>query len=385
MRQKITVFTLILSIVFNFQFSYASPESEKLAIYPLMKIVSLFEKYKNTPQDLFNNELKDHKFSKDLSAAFLKNNMKTLPKLSREGYFLVFGEGDQKVKIFARDAAVGLFVINGQVFSLNKYEDFNAATAALKSILKPSSSASILDLFFPKAEAGTVTRIVNDLLSLELFPYQFMVVVMGTSMTVLAMGQSSNKAKFDVEDPACVDQIKKLDVEKLPSSKASLQRLTDEYNKLNDKLFAEKGIRHDAILVHVDYYKALKEFALLDCDSMLGRTQKPEQCERLRTSYKNELRRLALQEERSSDRRRNKTWTDDTKLTTNNAKTLRDCMNFYDMSFWKVFSRLSENEKKEVGLYIDKESKLQIASETPAGDTLKKVIPPTGNSRPSLR
>ena len=81
MKQNFIVLLLIFTMVLELPFqAFAGYEAEKLAIYPMLKTISIVEKYKDNPQELFlSGELKNHPFATNLRELLMKEGVKKTP------------------------------------------------------------------------------------------------------------------------------------------------------------------------------------------------------------------------------------------------------------------------------------------------------------------
>ncbi len=375
MKQNFIVLLLIFTMVLELPFqAFAGYEAEKLAIYPMLKTISIVEKYKDNPQELFlSGELKNHPFATNLRELLMKEGVKKLPRVSRSGYSLVVDDGSRKISIFSKYAHVGVLLIDGKVFSLRDYTKFQDVQKGLEAILNKKVQTSYLSLFFSKAEAQSIPepRRIAALAIIALVVFAF-----GSAVELMRVLSPEVK---DFVDKECVEGLKKIDPENLPANEQNLRKLISAYNGKVNELGLRLGKRPEVILDHAEAVKVLEDLRPADCSQI----DDNKECEKLKIKYE-ESRRLALKElnKASSQRLKSSSANQKSPVSLGNVVTIKDCLKLYDKYFWEVFSKMPESERKKVKLYVDSHGYLDM-EEKRSNEHLK--VPPADESSTGVK
>lgn len=365
MAKNIIYFILVITITLNSPPAYSADSALfKARMQPMFYTLSIFKDYKNKPHELFKDKtLAEYKFAKEAAEFIAKNKIKTLPDLKREGYFLTFESGSQKIKIYFRDAHLGLFLINDKPFVLGKYAKFNELIAELSRIVEGRPNASLLDLLLPRAEAigPVLVFVVINILILGAGAY--------------ALIQEGNEK--DVSNPECVKALWEIEGNNLLKSpnEELLRRLLKEYNTLlKSTKYSSPILEHT---VAIQKYDKRVEKICADIPK--------ETCEEYKNDYFFELgKRSAIYDahkERTynseSDRREIETARSPVRvaggslsmnLTSQhiytgssgsfggytprpNVSTTKDCLKLYDKFIWDVLK--VQNQGGDINLYIN--------------------------------
>lgn len=365
------VFLLTLTMVIEMPFrAFAGYEAEKLSLYPILKTISLLEKYKDRPDELFvSGELKNHPFAANLKELLAKQGVKKLPNISRVGYSLIIDDGPRKISIFSKYAYAGVFLIDGKVFSVRDYSKFSDAQKAMEEILNKKRQTSFLDLFIPKAEAQAIPP---PNVAIALAVIASMVFALGFVVTFIQVLNPNPKPKEDFPDKKCIEEVKRMNPENLPANEESLRKLVNAYGaKLNSLIFRFGRWPTEAIYTHATAVKALEDLDV-DCSKIRDKGE----CEKLKTKHE-EGRRLALQElNKIRDQRLQGSVDKNQPVSLNNAETANDCLKLYDRYFWEVYSKMPEAERNKIKLSVNEYGQLDMDEKNP---TKGLKVPPLGN------